>query len=157
MLLGQANIQDPKTGVIRPKFKNTRDTDFEGQITRINGLLLIRFEEGMFFGNVGQLKERLKRIEIHGDLGVHPGEEPRVNTVIPVPSATAATVIINNSQSLESEETWEDQTLQSSPNRTNSSIFGVVFDMKSVSEIDARYILVSIVFNTTHLVLHKPW
>jgi MFS superfamily sulfate permease-like transporter len=26
----------------------------------------------MFFGNVGQLKDRLRRIEVHGDLGIHP-------------------------------------------------------------------------------------
>ena len=91
----------------------------------------------MFFGNVGQLKERLKRIEIHGDLGIHPGEEPRVNTMIP--AADAAMAALNSSNGTFSDESgWDDQTLQSSPIRVGPRLFGVVFDMKSVSEMDAR-------------------
>ena len=38
---------------------------------------MIGIEEGLFFGNSGQLKDRLKRVEVFGDLNVHPGEEPR--------------------------------------------------------------------------------
>ena len=38
--------------------------------------MLTIYAETMFFGNVGQLKDRLRRIEVHGDLGVHTRSEP---------------------------------------------------------------------------------
>ena len=163
-MLGQTSIQDPTTGSPRKKYKNVRDPDFEGQITRIEGILLIRFEEGMFFGNVGQLKERLKRIEVHGDLGVHPGEDPQnastanasIQPVAPTSSTTSSSTANpnrgagsssgnnnTNSEGIREEEEesgWEDQTIQHSPSRAGGPrLFGVVFDMKSVSDIDARY------------------
>ena len=46
-------------------------------IDSLESFMVVRIEEGLFFGNSGQLKERLKRIELFGDLNVHPGEEPR--------------------------------------------------------------------------------
>ena len=78
---------------------------------RVKGVIIIRFEEGLFFGNVGQLVERLKRIEKYGELGVHPGEDRR--------------------------EMWDDQTVDGIG---ESRIRGVVFDMKSVSLLDARLV-----------------
>ena len=90
----------------------------------------------MFFGNVGQLKERLKRIEIHGDLGIHPGEEPRNFTTSIIPAAPASNG--DEAETLPEENGWEDQTIQTSPCRNGNKLNGIVFDMKSVSYIDAR-------------------
>jgi len=39
------------------------------------GLLILRIQESMlFFGNTGQLRERIRRLEVYGRKGVHPGE-----------------------------------------------------------------------------------
>ncbi|KAI9199812.1 sulfate transporter family-domain-containing protein [Polychytrium aggregatum] len=72
-ILGRTTVLDPKTGTLKSKFRSIHDTR---RIERIEGGLIIRIEEGLFFGNTGQLMDRLKRIELHGDIGVHPGEEP---------------------------------------------------------------------------------
>jgi MFS superfamily sulfate permease-like transporter len=89
-ILGKTLVIDPVTGVVKAKFRpmqsTTGDDDLDGmgpggkkksEVERVEGVLLIKIEEGLFFGNCGQLKERLKRVEIHGELGVHPGEAPR--------------------------------------------------------------------------------
>ncbi|KAI8892597.1 sulfate transporter family-domain-containing protein [Globomyces pollinis-pini] len=115
-LLGQTNVLDSETGQYKPKFKSLSE---EGPIHRIEGALIIRFEEGMFFGNVGQLKERLKRIEVHGDLGIHPGEEPRIG-----PSMSQDSYNVDNNSGF-------------LPPSNHQNLYGVVFDMKAVSEIDA--------------------
>ncbi len=36
---------------------------------------MIKIEETLYFGNTGQLKNRLRRIEKFGDVNVHPSEE----------------------------------------------------------------------------------
>jgi hypothetical protein len=89
-------------------------------LARVEGIILVRFEEGMYFGNVGQLKERLKRIEFHGDLGIHPGETPSA------PYATTA------------QGEWDDQTM-AHLSLLAPRLYGVVFDMKAVTDIDARF------------------
>jgi MFS superfamily sulfate permease-like transporter len=108
VLLGTCTVVE-KTGQRKLKFKNVK----ERGVDRVEDGLIIRFEEGLFFGNVGQLRERLKRIEVHGDLGIHPGEDP-------IPSTPQ-------------EEDWNHPRVQ--PRR----IQYVILDMKGVSEIDARY------------------
>ncbi|KAJ3026514.1 UNVERIFIED_CONTAM: Solute carrier 26, partial [Siphonaria sp. JEL0065] len=60
-ILGRTLIPDPTTRTFKPKFRPLSE----------------KIEEGLFFGNSGQLKDRLKRIELFGDLSVHPGEAPR--------------------------------------------------------------------------------
>jgi MFS superfamily sulfate permease-like transporter len=110
-------VYDTTTGLYKTKFRAIHDE--EGPLEKIDNIIVIRLEEGMFFGNVGQLKDRLKRIEDHGDLGVHPSEEPAA---------------INQS-------VFEDLTPQSlllpraPPGRT---LRAIVFEMSSVSDIDAR-------------------
>ncbi|KAI8825815.1 sulfate transporter family-domain-containing protein [Fimicolochytrium jonesii] len=73
-IMGRILVVDPHTGRTKIKYRNIGDSD---KVQRIDDVLIIRVEEGLFFGNSGQLKDRLKRIELYGDLGVHPGEEPR--------------------------------------------------------------------------------
>jgi MFS superfamily sulfate permease-like transporter len=72
-LLGKTTVLDQSTGLPKHKFKNLREGS---QVERIEGCLLVKLEESMFFGNCGQLKDRLKRIEVFGDLGIHPSEKP---------------------------------------------------------------------------------
>jgi MFS superfamily sulfate permease-like transporter len=121
-LLGQQYLYNPDTGgyVIkyRPVSKRSKN------IHQIENVMIVRFEEGLFFGNVGQLKDRLKRIEIHGNIGIHPGEEPRI--------------IYRHTE-------WDDSTVFESH---NNYISGVIFDMRSVSDMDARYFCIKIVQRT---------
>ncbi|KAI8998192.1 sulfate transporter family-domain-containing protein [Gaertneriomyces semiglobifer] len=72
-ILGQILVVDPLTGTLKTKYRSIHDSD---KVQKINDALVIRIEEGLFFGNTGQLKDRLKRVEMYGDLGVHPGETP---------------------------------------------------------------------------------
>ncbi|KAJ3079933.1 Solute carrier 26 [Quaeritorhiza haematococci] len=73
-VLGRTLVVDPRTGALKSKFRSIHEAQ---RVERIEGSLIIRFEEGLFFGNTGQLKDRLKRVELYGELNVHPGEEPR--------------------------------------------------------------------------------
>ncbi|KAJ3298448.1 Solute carrier 26 [Rhizoclosmatium sp. JEL0117] len=77
-ILGRTFIQDSQTGLIKAKYRsiNEKVSDNGAAIERVDGFLILRMEEGLFFGNSGQLKDRLKRIEMFGDLSVHPGETP---------------------------------------------------------------------------------
>ena len=108
MLLGKQKFFDPVMANTKEKYCEIKKST--SNVQRVSGLLIIRFEEGLFFGNVGQLTDKLKRIEMHGELGVHPGEDPRSFFV------------------------WDDETQVFEP---NSVIKGVIFDMKAVSEMDA--------------------
>lgn len=44
--------------------------------------LIVKIEEGLFFGNCGGLKERLRRLELLGGLDIHPGEDP-ITAIVP--------------------------------------------------------------------------
>lgn len=108
-LLGYTTLFNPSTGQTKTKFKTIHGDSVE----RIRGCILVRLEESLFFGNVGQLKDRLKRIEMHGDLGVHPSEEPRIS---------------------------QPNSAHSSPTReSGSELKSVIFEMSGVASVDARY------------------
>ncbi|KAI8840707.1 sulfate transporter family-domain-containing protein, partial [Chytriomyces cf. hyalinus JEL632] len=83
-VLGRAVVVDPASGQIKQKFRPTNTSDSSSPVHRIDGCLILRIEEGLFFGNTGQLKERLKRVEVHGEMHVHPGEAPRETHATPV-------------------------------------------------------------------------
>lgn len=55
------------------------DENDEAPPEEIPGLLVVRIEEDLFFGNCGQIRERLRRAEAYGTLRVHPGSEPPAN------------------------------------------------------------------------------
>ena len=74
-ILGQTLVINPATGSFKAKYRSIQEGP---SVEPLDSLLIIRIEEGLFFGNSGQLKERLKRIEVFGDLSIHPGEEPLV-------------------------------------------------------------------------------
>ncbi|KAG1471473.1 hypothetical protein G6F56_002101 [Rhizopus delemar] len=57
------------------KFKPIRDESVE----HLQDVLIVRIEEGLFFANTGQLKDRLRRLEMFGDMSIHPSENPRRN------------------------------------------------------------------------------
>ncbi|EUC62398.1 sulfate anion transporter [Rhizoctonia solani AG-3 Rhs1AP] len=48
-------------------------------IEDIPGLLIVRVRESLDFANTGQLKERLRRLELYGPTKAHPSEAPRRN------------------------------------------------------------------------------
>ncbi|KAF9584255.1 hypothetical protein BGW38_007067 [Lunasporangiospora selenospora] len=63
----------------RGKFRPIKD--YPGIAEHIDGVLIVKVEESLFFANTGQLKDRLHRLEVFGDMSVHPSEEARLNPV----------------------------------------------------------------------------
>ncbi|KAG0048839.1 hypothetical protein BGZ83_006259 [Gryganskiella cystojenkinii] len=63
----------------RGKFRPIKD--YPGIAEHIDGVLIVKVEEGLYFANTGQLKDRLHRLEVFGDMSVHPSEEARLNPV----------------------------------------------------------------------------
>ncbi|CAO3648635.1 unnamed protein product [Mucor fragilis] len=57
------------------KFKPVQDDPSE--IEHLQDVLIVRIEEALFFANTGQLKDRLRRLEMFGDMSIHPSESPR--------------------------------------------------------------------------------
>ncbi|KAI8362631.1 sulfate transporter family-domain-containing protein [Blakeslea trispora] len=57
------------------KFKPIQNDPSE--IEHLQNVLIVRIEEALFFANTGQLKDRLKRLEMFGDMSIHPSERPR--------------------------------------------------------------------------------
>ncbi|CEP15668.1 hypothetical protein [Parasitella parasitica] len=57
------------------KFKPIQDDPSE--IEHLQDVLIVRIEEALFFANTGQLKDRLRRLEMFGDMSIHPSESPR--------------------------------------------------------------------------------
>ncbi|QRV84284.1 sulfate anion transporter [Ceratobasidium sp. AG-Ba] len=46
-------------------------------VEEVPGLLIVRVRESLDFANTGQLKERLRRLELYGPTRAHPSEAPR--------------------------------------------------------------------------------
>ncbi|KAJ2358289.1 hypothetical protein IWW50_003890 [Coemansia erecta] len=51
----------------------------DAQAQHIDGVLVVRIEEPLYFANAGQLHARLNRMEMYGDMRTHPSEAPRMN------------------------------------------------------------------------------
>jgi hypothetical protein len=115
-ILGQTLVLDPTTGTLKSKYKSINELP---SIAPLDSLLIVRIEEGLFFGNSGQLKERLQRIEVFGDLRVHPGEEPRR----PRPQSSGV------------------RQTESTTALSTGGLRVVIFDMAAVTSIDARFAL----------------
>ncbi|KAH6599947.1 hypothetical protein BASA82_000735 [Batrachochytrium salamandrivorans] len=156
-ILGRTLVVDPVFGTVKTKFRSVHEQS--GKIERIEGGIVVRIEEGMFFGNVGQLKDRLKRIEAYGDLSVHPSEEPRRGGggVLPPHHVAGAATTTTSSVVGTSNSVGVTTPLLSTLNDShddsftaaatacdvqdddgdNDTIKSVVFDMTAVSDIDA--------------------
>jgi len=63
MILGRV----PETG----DFKSAED--FPSEIEHIEGCLVVKIPEPLTFANTGELKNRLRRLELYGTTKVHPG------------------------------------------------------------------------------------
>ncbi|KAJ2718805.1 hypothetical protein GGI07_005581 [Coemansia sp. Benny D115] len=50
----------------------------ETPVQHIEGVLIVRVDEPLYFANAGQLHARLNRLELYGDMRVHPSEDPRM-------------------------------------------------------------------------------
>ncbi|CAG8441563.1 13523_t:CDS:2 [Ambispora gerdemannii] len=61
------------------RFKRIKN--FPHQAAHIEGVLVVKIEEPLYFANTGQLKDRLRRLEEFGDMSVHPSEEARMSPV----------------------------------------------------------------------------
>ncbi|CAB4427041.1 unnamed protein product [Rhizophagus irregularis] len=55
--------------------------DFPDQAEHVEGVLVVRISEPLYFANTGQLKDRLRRLEEFGDMSVHPSEEARMSPI----------------------------------------------------------------------------
>ena len=49
------------------------------EVEHVDGFLLVRIPEPLIFANTGQLKDRLRRLELYGSAKVHPSEPRRRN------------------------------------------------------------------------------
>lgn len=72
-ILGRATLFDKTTQTMKEKIRSI--SEFK-DAEQIEGVLMIRFDESLYFGNCNYLKERLNRVEKFGSLSVHPGESP---------------------------------------------------------------------------------
>lgn len=61
----------PGTKEYVPVLEDTNDLE------HVDGFLLVRIPEPLIFANTGQLKDRLRRLELYGNARVHPSEPPR--------------------------------------------------------------------------------
>ncbi|KAJ1925942.1 hypothetical protein IWQ60_004232 [Tieghemiomyces parasiticus] len=52
--------------------------DYPDSVEHVEGIMVVRIEEPLFFANTGQLQARLKRLELFGDLATHPSERARL-------------------------------------------------------------------------------
>ncbi|CAJ0847270.1 8437_t:CDS:2, partial [Entrophospora sp. SA101] len=55
--------------------------NFPDQAEHVEGVLVIKISEPLYFANTGQLKDRLRRLEEFGDMSVHPSEDARMSPV----------------------------------------------------------------------------
>ncbi|KAG9285776.1 hypothetical protein G9A89_013201 [Geosiphon pyriformis] len=58
-----------------------RIKDYPDQAEHVEGVLVVKIEEPLYFANTGQLKDRLRRLEEFGDMSVHPSEEARMSPI----------------------------------------------------------------------------
>ncbi|KAJ3044275.1 Solute carrier 26 [Rhizophlyctis rosea] len=123
-ILGRTLVVDPRTGHVKTKFRSINESN---RVEKIEGALVIRIEEGLFFGNSGQLKDRLKRIEVFGDLGVHPGEEPKRGVITAVAGADVST----------GTGTGTEEDGRGGGREGEDDIRSVIFDCGGVTNIDA--------------------
>lgn len=122
-ILGKTTLIDPRTNTSKTKFRSLHDNKCE----RIDGVLIVRIEETMFFGNVGQLKDRLKRIEVHGGIGIHPSERPIVRI---------SSDLIRETNSNSPSPT--NPISPRPPSKVEPLLTTIIFEMSAVIEIDAR-------------------
>ncbi|KAI8059491.1 sulfate transporter family-domain-containing protein [Gongronella butleri] len=47
------------------------------KVEQLDGVLIVRMDDPLYFANCGKFKDLLHRLEQYGDLSVHPAEEPR--------------------------------------------------------------------------------
>ncbi|KAJ1820377.1 hypothetical protein LPJ60_003242 [Coemansia sp. RSA 2675] len=52
--------------------------EYDAQVQHVEGVLIVRVDESLYFANAGQLHARLNRLELYGDMRVHPSEDPRM-------------------------------------------------------------------------------
>lgn len=52
--------------------------EFPNETEHIEGTLIVKIEEPLYFANTGQLKDRLRRLELFGDMRAHPSEDARL-------------------------------------------------------------------------------
>ncbi|KAJ2889423.1 hypothetical protein IWW38_004722 [Coemansia aciculifera] len=64
------------------EFDGSQDEDgneeYDTQVQHVEGVLIVRVDESLYFANAGQLHARLNRLELYGDMRVHPSEDPRM-------------------------------------------------------------------------------
>ncbi|KAJ3162548.1 Solute carrier 26, partial [Irineochytrium annulatum] len=134
-ILGRTLVVDPKTNQVKTKFRSITDS---AQVQPIEGALVIRIEEGLFFGNTGQLKDRLNRVEMYGELGVHPGEAPRTRNGNGNGNGNGSG-LAGRVDSLSNFSTGEErmEVLEAQKGLGREPIHSVIFDIGAVTDIDA--------------------
>ncbi|KAI9005082.1 sulfate transporter family-domain-containing protein [Hyaloraphidium curvatum] len=75
-IVGRVRVADPVAPGGPARHGAGGSVQDEDKAETVPGILIVRVEEDLFFGNCGQLRERMRRIETYGTLDVHPGSEP---------------------------------------------------------------------------------
>eukprot|EP01134_Creolimax_fragrantissima_P003297 CFRG3297T1 len=68
-------VTDPSTGKF--KYKNAAEFPEATSMLDTSGIMIIGLEQSLYFANMGQMKDNLRRIEKLGSLHAHPSEAPK--------------------------------------------------------------------------------
>ncbi|KAJ1950028.1 hypothetical protein FBU59_000873, partial [Linderina macrospora] len=73
-----ADIAGQSAGEVSFDDDDEESYEDDAQVEHVEGVLIVRVEEPLYFANAGQLNARLNRLELYGDMRVHPSEDPRM-------------------------------------------------------------------------------
>ncbi|EPZ33207.1 sulfate transporter domain-containing protein [Rozella allomycis CSF55] len=82
ILMGQIKRDDPSQptqNIQNHKFKPISEYPYAERVEKV---LIVSFHEPLFFGNTGQLQDRLRRLEELGDLNLHPSDPSQLREPI---------------------------------------------------------------------------
>ncbi|KAJ1679328.1 hypothetical protein EV182_002275 [Spiromyces aspiralis] len=78
---GVTSHNEPGFGYSDDEFVDDEGEDEDERVELVEGVLIIRIEEPLYFANTNQLQARLRRLELYGDMRVHPSESARLAPV----------------------------------------------------------------------------
>lgn len=152
-ILGKVVELDPVDNQQKIKYKPLQEiyrnpTEHHRQPNSDHDILIVRIEESLFFGNTGQLKDRLRRAEAYGGwLHIHPSEEEQrpVDTRVTTAEGKEYSRVNTGSSSNSNDNnniqlpSVESSRLLAAPRNSFHSppLRAVIFDIENMTNIDA--------------------